>query len=116
MSTSNLRRKVVWLVLLILTINLALNFFRQWVKHRNLILRLRVGQEQKKELEEENLKLEKQLELVKSPDYLHEQAGKLLGFSSNKAGKEELKGEETINQLLEVKSPNYEKWLRLFVY
>lgn len=79
-------------------------------------MRLREGQEQKKELEEENLKLKKQLELVKSLDYLHEQAGKLLGFSSDKADKEKIKDEETINQLLEIKTPNFEKWLRLFVY
>jgi len=116
MSTSNLRRKIIWLVLLIVTINFTLSFVRQLYKYKNLVLLVKERQEQKKKLEEENVRLVKQLELVESPEFLKEETAKLLGYSVKKEDEEQSGKSGAINQILQNKIPNYEKWWRLFVH
>lgn len=116
MSTSNLGRKVVWFVLVVLMLNLVVNLFRHLAKQRNLAVRIQEKEVLRQQLKEENIRLEKQLELVQSPEYIKEQAGKLLGLDNSSLPTEVKDGNEVVNQLITVPVPNYKKWVNLFFY
>lgn len=113
MSTSNLGKKILWLFLVVFTVNLIINLFRQLYKFKMLGTRLKQREEYQKKLVLDSLNLGKQLELVQSPQYIKEQSAKLLGertiFSEDQ--KSDL---VAVDQLLTAPRPNYQKWFDLF--
>lgn len=103
-------------MLVVLTVNLAVNLFRHLAKQRNLAVRIQEKEVLRRNLKEENIRLKKQLELVQSPEYIKEQAGKLLGTNNADPLFEVQDGKEAVDQLLVTSIPNYRKWLNLFFY
>lgn len=97
-------------------LNLAVNLFKHLVKQRKLAVMIQEKEVLRQQLKEANIRLEKQLELVESPEYIKEQAGKLLGSDSSSLSAEAKDNSEAVNQLITVPVPNYKKWLSLFFY
>lgn len=113
MSTSNLGKKILWLFLVVFTLNLLVNLFRQVYKYKMLNMRLNQREEYQKKLAQDSLNLEKQLELVQSPQYIKEQSEKLLG-GKTMISEDENSDLKAVDQLLAAPQPNYQKWFKLF--
>lgn len=99
--------------MVVFTINLIVNLFRQIYKFKILGTRLKQREEYQKKLVQDSLNLEKQLELVQSPEYIKEQSEKLLGEKTIviENQNDNLK---VVDQLLTAPQSNYQKWFNLF--
>lgn len=117
MSTTKIKGRILAVILLVLALNLTISLLRFISMKKGMDDKLREEMEQLEVQQKKNYELKKKLEYVKSPLFLQEQAQKLLGSSvSGQQTAENKQSAPAVNQLMEPEIPNYQKWLKLFIY
>jgi len=110
-KNNDLRQKLLFFAVFALTVSSLIGLLKQLRIHFRLNQRLVQKKEELASLKEKNQALKARLQEVESPEFLDEQAKKLLGRG---VMPEEEAATPGLQRKLEI--PNYQKWLGLFIY
>ena len=110
-----LPKRLILAVLLFFLLSVGVNTFRQFFVYKRINEKLSSKQETLRESEKINQELKAKLFEAKSPQYLENQARKILGLppEGNTVEKEEI-GDLLIKE--KKNTPKYKEWLDLFLY